>query len=328
MEDGATLKKEQQDSESITKQLQERRKTMEDRIVEQEHKLKEKEMINEECVKSICEDNLILEKQTQEKQDKMNEICENTKQLRDVSASGMERKMAFREKCIKTIKTKNLIRASHQILYTVAGGTALITFEKQEVAYYIIGKNHTIPIGDCQINVKAKALELLVLDFLSLDMSMCSRKILVSNLPSMAEDNLMDKLELFFSKGRNGGGEVEGREFLADSKSVILKFFEDEVVKRLTKKKVFEVPFGEFSHQVTVTTCINGSIKKIEMRKLVCNRTVLITDIPNITDKENLQDMLEIHFQKGSNGGGEVKALHYCPEGHHTIAVLEDVHDD
>lgn len=60
------------------------------------------------------------------------------------------------------------------------------------------------------------------------------------------------------------------------------------------------------------------------MRKLKCNRTVLITGIPDITDKDTLRDLLEIHFQKPSNGGGEVQELTYCPEGQYTVALFED----
>lgn len=43
-----------------------------------------------------------------------------------------------------------------------------------------------------------------------------SRSILVSDLPSLgiSKEALLDKLELFFSKTKNGGSEVESREFL------------------------------------------------------------------------------------------------------------------
>lgn len=56
-----------------------------------------------------------------------------------------------------------------------------------------------------------------------------SRSILVSDLPSLgiSEEALLDKLELFFSKTKNGGGEVESREFLDDTGQVVLTFTED-----------------------------------------------------------------------------------------------------
>lgn len=56
-----------------------------------------------------------------------------------------------------------------------------------------------------------------------------SKSILVSGLPSrvIPEDILLDKLELFFSKTKNGGSEVESREFLDDCGQVVLTFVHD-----------------------------------------------------------------------------------------------------
>lgn len=51
----------------------------------------------------------------------------------------------------------------------------------------------------------------------------------MSDLPSLdiPREALLDKLELFFSKTKNGGGEVESREFLDDSGRVVLTFVKD-----------------------------------------------------------------------------------------------------
>lgn len=51
----------------------------------------------------------------------------------------------------------------------------------------------------------------------------------MSDLPSLdiSKEALLDKLELFFSKTKNGGSEVESREFLEDSDQVVLTFAED-----------------------------------------------------------------------------------------------------
>lgn len=51
----------------------------------------------------------------------------------------------------------------------------------------------------------------------------------MSDLPSLGipEEALLDKLELFFSKTKNGGGEVESREFLDNSSQVVLTFVQD-----------------------------------------------------------------------------------------------------
>lgn len=57
----------------------------------------------------------------------------------------------------------------------------------------------------------------------------------------------------------------------------------------------------------------------------VCPRTVLLTGIPVVMEQDTLQDLLEIHFQKSSNGGGEIEALLYNPMGEQTLAQFETV---
>lgn len=55
-----------------------------------------------------------------------------------------------------------------------------------------------------------------------------------------------------------------------------------------------------------------------------CSKTVLLTGIPAVMEKDNLQDLLEIHFQKSANSGGEVDAVVYNPVGERTLAVFEE----
>lgn len=56
----------------------------------------------------------------------------------------------------------------------------------------------------------------------------------------------------------------------------------------------------------------------------MCSRTVLLTGIPDVLDLESLQDYLTVHFQKESNGGGEVLQCAYHPPGGRTLAVFSD----
>lgn len=53
-----------------------------------------------------------------------------------------------------------------------------------------------------------------------------------------------------------------------------------------------------------------------------CPRTVLLLGIPDVLSVESMRDALEIHFQKGSRGGGEVDALAYVPAGQTGVAVF------
>lgn len=160
---------------------------------------------------------------------------------------------------------------------------------------------------------------------MQLDTQVCPRRVLVSNLPKMeSEDRLLDKLELHFSKTRNGGGEVEEIDILPDSGNVVITFVENNIAKGLTDKQDHEVETERGKrHKVKVTPFLNGKIAALQTRETVCQRSVLLTGISTIMDQESLQDQLEIHFQKTSNGGGEVDAIVYSPVGQQTLAVFD-----
>lgn len=63
--------------------------------------------------------------------------------------------------------------------------------------------------------------------FPQIDSEVSSQRILISNLPRMETETLVDKLEIHFSKTKNGGGEVADCEYLSDSETVVLTFAEN-----------------------------------------------------------------------------------------------------
>lgn len=50
---------------------------------------------------------------------------------------------------------------------------------------------------------------------------------------------------------------------------------------------------------------------------------MLVTNIPDVLDAQDLHDILEIHFQKPTRGGGEVEALAVVPSGEQALAAFE-----
>lgn len=68
---------------------------------------------------------------------------------------------------------------------------------------------------------------------LQLVTAVCPHRVLVSDLPRMDTDILLDKLELHFSKRRNGGGEVDHCQMMEDSWTVAVKFMEEGGEKAL-----------------------------------------------------------------------------------------------
>ncbi|KAG6929863.1 interferon induced protein 35 [Chelydra serpentina] len=176
-----------------------------------------------------------------------------------------------------------------------------------------------------RVRVQAEPVELLLPSALEIELTLSDRCVLLSSLPrlELTEEQLLDKLELFFSKQKNGGGEVEQREFLRDSGHVVLTFAHDGVADQLTKKRRVQVPIGKQTYELKVTPYMSGQITDLQVRPCVCARTVLLSGIPDILDEESMRDALEIHFQKPSRGGGEVDALGYVPAGKQARAVFE-----
>lgn len=71
------------------------------------------------------------------------------------------------------------------------------------------------------------------LSVLQIDTKVCPRRILISNLPRMDTETLLNKLEIHFSKRKNRGGEVDDCEMMTDSWTVVLTFVENDSEKAL-----------------------------------------------------------------------------------------------
>ncbi|XP_019406029.1 PREDICTED: interferon-induced 35 kDa protein [Crocodylus porosus] len=266
-----------------------------------------------------------LEEELKELEKRRDAYNEQEKAQPQVLPSLLERKMVF--KGHMTREDTNSLAMTLLIQYPLAGGSALITFENPEVAHRIIQKQkHEVELDECRVRVWAGPVELLLPSSLEIEMKRSSRRVLVSSLPSLdlSEEQLLDKLELFFSKKKNGGGEVEWREFLSDTRHVVLSFMHDGVVEELIKKGHFRIQFGKTKHEVRVTPYVSGAIADVQFRPSICTRTVLLSGIPDVLDEEAMQDALEIHFQKPSQGGGEVDAIGYVPAGKHGLAIFEE----
>ncbi|NWI04710.1 IN35 protein, partial [Tichodroma muraria] len=222
------------------------------------------------------------------------------------------------------------------IHYPLPGGSALITFEEAKVAQRIIEmREHTVELScgeleeldQCRVRVQAVPVEMLLPSALEIRLTRSSRSILLSDLPSLniSKEALLDKLELFFSKTKNGGSEVESREFLEDSDQVVLTFTQDGVAEPLIERGHTEVLIGKGKYKVKISPCMSGDISNMQLQPSRCPRTVLLSGIPDVLSEESMRDALEIHFQKASRGGGEVDALAYVPAGRTGVAVfLED----
>lgn len=270
----------------------------------------------------------------QGEQHELEKMNHDLKQQSTVSTAVPEKKVVFTGVTGSDANAKNFEMRPH-ILYPMEGGTALITFEEEVVASKILSLvEHRVELGErdgtttsvCSITLEARPVHLLLPSHVEMDTQICPRRILVSDLPSkVSEEVLKDKLELHFSKRKNGGGEVDDSDLLQDSGNVVIAFIGRDVAKNLADKQYHDVEFVKGKkHRVMVTPFLNGKVTNFQTRLYKCDRTVLLSGIPDVMEQENLQDLLEIHFQKARNGGGEVEAFLYNPVGHQTLALFQE----
>ncbi|NWI82169.1 IN35 protein, partial [Dryoscopus gambensis] len=244
-----------------------------------------------------------------------------------------EKKMVFKGLTVNK-EDMNKLMLTPQIHYPLPGGSALITFEEAKVAQRIIElREHTVDLScgekleepdRCRVRVQAVPVDILLPSALEVRLTQSSSSILVSGLPSLdiSKDALLDKLELFFSKTKNGGSEVESVEFLDDSGQVVLTFTKDGVAERLIEKGRTQVLIGKGKYEVKISPCMSGDVANLQLQPSRCPRTVLLLGIPDVLSEEAMSDTLEIHFQKASRGGGEVDALAYVPAGRTGVAMF------
>ncbi|KAM8845234.1 interferon-induced 35 kDa protein isoform 2-T2 [Spinachia spinachia] len=200
-----------------------------------------------------------------------------------------------------------------RVVYPMEGGTALVTFESEVVAGRILNmRAHRVSLGsECSIPVEARPVQLTL-----------------PRLVEMEPEPLLNQLEIHFSKKRHGGGEVEKCELQPGSDDVVITFVESDVARGLTDTERHQVVLQKKVQSVRVTPFLDGSITSLETRVAVCRRTVLLTGIPDVMKPDSLLDLLEIHFQRGTNGGGEIQAVLYNPPGGRTTALFEGVAAD
>ncbi|NXD25323.1 IN35 protein, partial [Spelaeornis formosus] len=243
-----------------------------------------------------------------------------------------EKKVVFKGLTVNK-EDMNKLMLTPLIHYPLPGGSALITFEEAKVAQRIIEmREHTVELScgeleeldQCRVGVQAVPMEILLPSALEIRLTQSSRSILVSDLPSLdiSREALLDKVELFFSKTKNGGSEVASREFLEDSDQVVLTFTKDGVAEPLIERGHTQVPIGKGKYKVKISPCMSGDLSNLQLQPSRCPRTVLLLGIPDVLSEESMRDALEIHFQKASRGGGEVDALAYVPAGQTGMAVF------
>ncbi|XP_008833575.1 interferon-induced 35 kDa protein [Nannospalax galili] len=214
--------------------------------------------------------------------------------------------------------------SNFRICCPLPGSSALVTFDDPKVAQQVLRqKEHNIDMEECRLQVQVQALELPMVTAIQVASQPDSHRVLVSGFPAelrLSEEELLDKLEIFFGKAKNGGGDVETRELLQGT--VMLGFAKAEVAQNLCQIGQFSVPLGRQQVLLKVSPYVRGVIHEAEIKSQPAPCSVLVLNIPDVLDAQELHDVLEIHFQKPTRGGGEVEALAVVPPGQQGLAVF------
>ncbi|XP_039899160.1 interferon-induced protein 35 [Simochromis diagramma] len=308
-------------TDKLTQDLEADKRSYRDQLANEKSKL---DLLKQEELKLVAE---LKETNAAIKDEEANK--KHLMQQADVFTSVPERDVVFKG-ATGNANNKQEFEMKPHIVYPMDGGTALITFEEEVVARKILElKKHQVDLGgECSITVEARPVHLMLPKLVEIDSEVSSQRILISNLPRMETGTLLDKLEIHFSKTKNGGGEVVDCEYLSDSETVVLTFAENNIAKRVVQNEFHDFSVQKKKHTVRVTPFLNGKISNLKTKMTQCPRAVMLTGIPDIMERETLQDLLEIHFQKNTNGGGEIEAFLYNPLGEHTSAVFGGVTPD
>ncbi|XP_026073359.1 N-myc-interactor [Carassius auratus] len=199
--------------------------------------------------------------------------------------------------------------------FLLKGGQALITFEEEKVAEQILRlAKCSVACDKAKMDVKPYALSLDPSVKFEVHIQVSKKSIRFCNAPpTLPEERMRDRLELSFSRVSRGGGEVEKLEYHRDTGSGRVTFLSTGVAENLVHRGKFCVDTGS-DVVVDVLPLYEYQLRKFQTYSGTPHRTVLLGGIQALMDEEDLQDHLEIHFQKPSNYGGEVEHIKYVPD--------------
>ncbi|KFP19752.1 N-myc-interactor, partial [Egretta garzetta] len=197
---------------------------------------------------------------------------------------------------------------------------ALLTFEDEEVAQRLIkmGK-HTVNLDSKIAEVKVKPFTLEMGTKFELHVTISGRKINVSEVPelSIPEDWMRDKLELnFYKSDQGGGGEVEDVSYDKQSGTAVITFLRPGAANGFVRCTKYPFCVNGRCYRLPVSPDTNIRLEKFQVYSGISKKTILLKGIQETEDdEESVQDLIEVHFQKPSNSGGEVEIIKYVSKG-------------
>ncbi|KAM3862356.1 N-myc-interactor [Diretmus argenteus] len=196
------------------------------------------------------------------------------------------------------------------------GGQALVTFEEEKVVSQILKMAKcSVSCEKSSVDVKPKSLTLDPSVKFEVHLDVSKKELKFSNAPpSMPDERMRDRLEMSFSRPSRGGAEVEMIDYDKNTGTGKITFLDTGVAESLALIGTYRVALDS-EVNVKVGAVYNYQLRKFQTFCGAPKRTILLDDIENIVYEEDLQDHLEIHFQKPSNYGGEIESIKYISTG-------------
>ncbi|XP_028292352.1 N-myc-interactor [Gouania willdenowi] len=207
---------------------------------------------------------------------------------------------------------KSVFTISQRAAVLLQGGQALVTFEEEKVA------SQVLKLAECSVSyeqtvlkVRPKRIQMDPSVKFEVHLDVNRKQLKISNVPpSMPEERVKDRLHMSFSRPSRGGGEVEQVEYDKNTGTGCITFLHPGVAESLAQKGQYSVDLDPVV-TVQVGLVFTHQLRRFQIFLGTVRRTVLLDGIKDTSDEEDLQDHLEIHFQKPSNGGGEIENIKY-----------------
>ncbi|XP_026535850.1 N-myc-interactor-like [Notechis scutatus] len=203
-----------------------------------------------------------------------------------------------------------------KIPFTVNQGEALIQFEEESVAQQLIRKhNHVINLENKEVALKAYPVALAMGTAFKIHVKLSQKVIYVSNIPNVniAKEWMREKLELLFYKVKLG--EIQSILYDPSLQEAIVTFCQPIALNKIISYGQYSINVFGRTHFLSVSPLKKSNVEKVQMFSGTSRKAVLLIGIVAEQKDENVEDMIEIHFQKPSNGGGEVDRVTYIPKG-------------
>ncbi|OPJ79687.1 N-myc-interactor [Patagioenas fasciata monilis] len=227
------------------------------------------------------------------------------------------------------VNTHCVFGVATKIPFRLNQNQALLTFEDEEVAQRLIkmGK-HTVNLDSKITDVRVKPFTLEMGIKFELHVTISGKKINVSDVPELPipEDWMRDKLELNFYKSKQGGGgEVENVSYDRQSGTAVVTFLTPGAANGFVRCTEYPFFVNGRRYRLSVSPNSCAHLEKFQLYCGVSKKTILLKGIPEMEDdEESIQDMIEIHFQKPSNNGGEIEKIKYVSKGVTCVCFEED----